>query len=74
MHQEMENSLGSYEKELNLEATELRLGLPGSDEPEKRAVARSNKRSSPEASEEECISNGSDVTSDHQDNVVPPAK
>ncbi|KAK7355867.1 hypothetical protein VNO80_15131 [Phaseolus coccineus] len=71
----MENSLGSYEKELNLEATELRLGLPGTDEPEKRPIAaRSNKRSSPEASEEECISNVSDVTSDHQDNVVPPAK
>jgi len=70
----MENSLGSYEKELNLKATELRLGLPGSDEPEKRSSPRSNKRSSPEASEEECISNGSDVTSDQQDNVVPPAK
>ena len=71
----MENSLGSYEKELNLEATELRLGLPGTDEPEKRAIAaRTNKRSSSEASKEECISNVSDVTSDHQDNVVPPAK
>ncbi|XP_020233335.1 auxin-induced protein 22D [Cajanus cajan] len=79
----MDNSLRiSHEKELNLEATELRLGLPGSDEPEKRSVVRSNKRSSPEASEElECMSkgnmnsNGSDVTSDHdQDNVVPPAK
>ncbi|KAG5051777.1 hypothetical protein AAZX31_02G136300 [Glycine max] len=77
----MENSLGKYGKELNLEATELRLGLPGSDEPEKRSAVRSNKRSSPEASEEECISkgnmnssDGSDITSDDQDNVVPPAK
>ena len=80
----MENSKGSYEKELNLEATELRLGLPGSDEPEKRSCSysnvRGNKRSSPEASEEESKSkrtmnpNGSDDTAcDDQDNI-PPSK
>ncbi|KAL2323494.1 hypothetical protein Fmac_027873 [Flemingia macrophylla] len=76
----MDNSLRSYEKELNLEATELRLGLPGSDQ--KRSIVRTKKRSSPEACEElECMSkgnvnsNGSDVTSDHdQDNVEPPKK
>ncbi|KAK7393476.1 hypothetical protein VNO78_22033 [Psophocarpus tetragonolobus] len=70
----MENS---YEKELNLEATELRLGLPGSDESQKRSIVRSNKRSSQEVSEEECVSKGSDVTTDDHDqdnNVVPPAK
>ncbi|XP_061338135.1 auxin-induced protein 22D-like isoform X2 [Gastrolobium bilobum] len=43
--------------EMNLKDTELRLGLPGSDEREKRSCSysfvRSNKRSSPEASEEE---------------------
>ncbi|KAG4995975.1 hypothetical protein JHK82_026792 [Glycine max] len=80
IYQEIDNSMGKYEKELNLEATELRLGLPGSDEPGKRSIVRSNKRSSTEASEEECISkgnmnsNGSDITSDDQDNLVPPAK
>lgn len=75
----MENSLGKYGKELNLEATELRLGLPGSDEPEKRSAVRSNKRSSPEPSVEEsrCNSNGSSdstTTSDHDEDSVQPAK
>lgn len=80
----MENSFRCYETQLNLKATELRLGLPGTDETEKppcnyNSVARSNnKRSSPDASDqEESISksnimnnsNGSDATSD-----VPPAK
>ncbi|KAJ1417541.1 PB1 domain [Sesbania bispinosa] len=72
----MENSLGTYETELNLKATELRLGLPGSDEPEKHScIVRSNKRSSPEASEEESISNSNvnTLNIDDQDNV-PPAK
>ncbi|TKY62400.1 Auxin-induced protein 22E [Spatholobus suberectus] len=78
--------MGSYEAELNLKATELRLGLPGSDEPEKRScsgsVVRSNKRSSPESSVEEsrCKSNvnsdGSDstTTSDHDQDSVQPTK
>ncbi|KAK7277588.1 hypothetical protein RJT34_22603 [Clitoria ternatea] len=66
--------------EMNLEATELRLGLPGSDEAEKqRSAVRSNKRSSPEASDEEPMSrsnmnsNASDICDD-QDNFAPPAK
>ncbi|XP_027349989.1 auxin-induced protein 22E [Abrus precatorius] len=72
--------------ELNLKATELRLGLPGSDEPEKTScsgfVVRSSKRSSPEASVEEsmCKSNvnssgcDSTTTSDHDQDSVQPAK
>lgn len=81
----MENSLGKHETEMNLKDTELRLGLPGSDESEKHSsnysFVRSNKRSSPETSEVESISksnsnsnmNHSNVSSDDQDSV-PPAK
>ncbi|KAI4349452.1 hypothetical protein L6164_010039 [Bauhinia variegata] len=63
-----------YESELNLKATELRLGLPGSDEPEKSSCTsngvRSNKRSSPETSEEESVNK-----IDHeQDSARQPAK
>ncbi|XP_027368012.1 auxin-induced protein 22D-like [Abrus precatorius] len=74
------NSLSSHEQELNLKDTELRLGLPGSDEPDTRSVIRSNKRSSPEASDESISkslmnSNGSDITNDDDDqDNVPPAK
>jgi len=80
----------SYETELNLKATELRLGLPGSDEPQEKrscsgsAVRSSNKRSSPESSVEEsrCKSNvnsdtntsDSTTTSDHEQDSVQPAK
>ncbi|KAK7345884.1 hypothetical protein VNO77_16499 [Canavalia gladiata] len=78
----MESSLRSYENELNFKATELRLGLPGSDEAEKRCVVRSNKRSLQEASEESISkshinSSGSDITSDDDDDEehnVPPTK
>lgn len=40
--------------DLNLKATELRLGLPGSEEPEKQApqTSRNNKRASPEMAED----------------------
>ncbi|XP_057423427.1 auxin-induced protein 22D [Lotus japonicus] len=65
----------NYETEMNLKATELRLGLPGRDELE-NAVVRCNKRSSPEASEGDSNvnSNGSsDITSDDKDSA-PPAK
>jgi auxin-responsive protein IAA len=82
----MENSLGNHQTEMNLKATELRLGLPGSDEVEKLpcnfSVFRNNKRSSPEASDVDSISmsklnssNGSSHTTndDDQDNA-PPSK
>ncbi|KAL2321004.1 hypothetical protein Fmac_029973 [Flemingia macrophylla] len=75
--------MGSYESELNLKATELRLGLPGNDEPEKRSCSlRSNKRSSLESGVEEsrCKTNvnshasDSTTTSDHDQDSVQPAK
>ncbi|KAK7378417.1 hypothetical protein VNO80_03857 [Phaseolus coccineus] len=78
----------SYQTELNLKATELRLGLPGSDEPQEirscsgSVVRSSNKRSSPESSVEEsrCKTNinsdtsDSTTTSDHDQDTVQPAK
>jgi auxin-responsive protein IAA len=81
----MENSLVNHdETELNLKATELRLGLPGCDEIKKLpcnfSLLRSNKRSSSEISEVDSMSktklnasNGSEITSDDQDNA-PPSK
>ncbi|KAB5557510.1 hypothetical protein DKX38_008419 [Salix brachista] len=75
----MERSM-AFESDLNLKATELRLGLPGSDEPEKPSTTpsvRSNKRASPEISEESrskgssCVS--SKVESGERDSA-PPAK
>jgi len=81
----MENSLGNHQAEMNLKATELRLGLPGSDEVEKLpcnfSILRNNKRSSPEASDIDSMSknnlnssNGSShTTNDDQDNA-PPSK
>ena len=67
--------MGGYETEQNLKATELRLGLPGSED----HVFRSNKRSSPESSVEESMSksnvdsSGSNdaPSADHDDNVQP---
>ena len=77
--------MGSFETELNLKATELRLGLPGCDETHDKSssssgsVVRSNKRSSPEPSVEEsrCNSNGSSdstTTSDHDQDSAQPEK
>ncbi|XP_011042428.1 PREDICTED: auxin-induced protein 22E-like [Populus euphratica] len=64
----MEKSM-AYESDLNLKATELRLGLPGSDEPEKPSTTpsvRSNKRASPEISESR--SKGSSSVSSNVEN------
>ncbi|OIV91351.1 hypothetical protein TanjilG_01969 [Lupinus angustifolius] len=78
----MENSFGCYETKMNMKDTELRLGLPGTDDMEKSScnysvVRSNNKRSSPEASdEEESISkNGSNtISDDDQHNYAPPSK
>ncbi|CAI8602904.1 unnamed protein product [Vicia faba] len=85
----MENSLlKNHESELNLMATELRLGLPGSDDheveklPSNFSILRNNKRSSPESTEVESINktkmntsddDDSNITNDDQDNA-PPSK
>ncbi|XWS31490.1 hypothetical protein CRYUN_Cryun23aG0080900 [Craigia yunnanensis] len=69
----------NYENDLNLKATELRLGLPGSDEPERQSTPsiRNNKRTSSEISEESRSKSSSGVTQagndNHQDSA-PPAK
>lgn len=58
---------------LNLKDTELRLGLPGSDEPEKRCNVGSKRKCSPE---EESTGKSSDAKSDHNqsDNNGSPSK
>ncbi|GLU08094.1 hypothetical protein SLE2022_250200 [Rubroshorea leprosula] len=68
----MEKALG-YGNDLNLKATELRLGLPGTDEVEEQAVSNvRNKRPMPEASmAEECGKKGK---SDAEHETAPPAK
>lgn len=67
------NSVKNYESEVNMKDTELRLGLPGSEEAEKGSSFRRNKRS---LLEEESISKSSDVSngSDDQHDNTPPAK
>lgn len=69
-------------------ATELRLGLPGSDDheleklPSNFSILRNNKRTSPESTEVESINktkmntssdDDSNITNDDQDNA-PPSK
>ncbi|XVF28716.1 hypothetical protein REPUB_Repub15cG0054100 [Reevesia pubescens] len=68
----MEGSV-AYENDLNLKATELRLGLPGTDEREEQTVSnvRNNKRPLQEADEECGAANGK---SDPQNETAPPAK
>lgn len=67
----------AYQKELNLKATELRLGLPGTDiESEEQALssARNNKRPLPDNTME-CGLKGSSDDAQHSDHeTAPPAK
>ncbi|XP_077247720.1 auxin-induced protein 22D-like [Tasmannia lanceolata] len=67
---------GKYEGDLNLKATELRLGLPGSDMSDKQAppvVRAGNKRPLPDSASE-CISKGnSGETSAGSDDEIAPA-
>ncbi|XP_022739397.1 auxin-responsive protein IAA4-like [Durio zibethinus] len=67
----MEGSV-AYENDLNLEATELRLGLPGTDEREEQTVSnvRNNKRPL-QVADEECGANGKSNT---QNETAPHAK
>lgn len=68
----MENFVG-HDNDLNLKATELRLGLPGTDEAEKETMSctKNNKRTLPESAEDS-VSKG-DVDSKHSDREAPPA-
>ncbi|GMI98730.1 indole-3-acetic acid inducible 4, AUXIN INDUCIBLE 2-11 [Hibiscus trionum] len=61
----------NYENGLNLKATELKLGLPGSDEPERQTTLRPNKRTSSEISSSGVTDDGND---DHHDSAPPAAK
>ncbi|KAK9991917.1 hypothetical protein SO802_026902 [Lithocarpus litseifolius] len=67
----------AYQNELNLKATELRLGLPGTDiESEEQALssARNNKRPLPDNTKE-CGLKGSSDDDQHSDHeAAPPAK
>ncbi|KAK7278394.1 hypothetical protein RJT34_23422 [Clitoria ternatea] len=64
----------AYENDLNLKATELRLGLPGTEEKTLPAAVRANKRPlNNETSDQECGSKGSNVQHVESE-VAPPAK
>ncbi|XP_039042939.1 auxin-induced protein 22D-like [Hibiscus syriacus] len=60
----------NYENGLNLKETELRLGLPGSEEPEKQTTTRPNKRTLAGIS---CSGVTDDGNDDHQESA-PPGK
>ncbi|KAL0302818.1 UNVERIFIED_CONTAM: Auxin-induced protein 22D [Sesamum angustifolium] len=61
----------SHASDLNLEATELRLGLPGTDEREEFvSVAKNNKRASPESANDSGPEGGKSI--DHEN--APAAK
>ena len=70
----MESSV-VYEGDLNLKATELRLGLPGTDEPEKQNMSsvRNNKRASPDMAEDGG-SKGDSVAKNGDRESAPAAK
>ncbi|XP_058086364.1 auxin-induced protein 22D-like [Magnolia sinica] len=66
----------TYETDLNFKATELRLGLPGTDSNDKRtpSAVRSNKRTLAADSAEDCLSkSGSDAGESDRD-AAPVAK
>lgn len=64
----------NYESdEINLKATELRLGLPGSDEPEKTYI-KNNKRASPEISQESKTDSSVSNGENDERESGPPAK
>lgn len=64
----------TYENDLNLKATELRLGLPGTEEEKtKPACVKTNKRPLNDSSSEESVSKGSN-TQHVETETAPPAK
>jgi len=69
----------TYENDLHLEATELRLGLPGSSEPEKKSatsnVIASNKRALTGTPDDSGSStNNSSVSDARNEDGPPPSK
>lgn len=69
----MMESTVTYENDLNLKATELRLGLPGTEEKTKPACVKTNKRPLNETSED-CASKVSTTTQHVETEAAPPAK
>ncbi|KAL2230003.1 auxin-induced protein 22D [Sesamum indicum] len=70
----MEGMIMAHESDLNLKATELRLGLPGTDECEEMvSAAKNNKRASPE-SVEECGSKGTCAAKSSEHETAPAPK
>lgn len=66
-----------YENDLNLKATELRLGLPGTEEKGEKTIhgVKDNKRQLPETSEESVsISKGFKGQQHAESDAAPPAK
>ncbi|KAL0367131.1 UNVERIFIED_CONTAM: Auxin-induced protein 22D [Sesamum radiatum] len=64
----------SHASDLNLKATELRLGLPGTDEREEFvSVAKNNKRASPESANDGGRKGGKSTT-DHENAPAPKAQ
>jgi auxin-responsive protein IAA len=70
----MEN-LVAHDNDLNLKATELRLGLPGTDEAEKEmtSCAKNHKRTLPELADESAPKGGADAEHGDQE-AAPTAK
>lgn len=68
----------AYENDLNLKATELRLGLPGTDQEneEKEALPKANnKRPLTETTSKECGSKSSNIAPQQVDSdAAPPSK
>lgn len=64
------------DQDLNFKATELRLGLPGTDECHEDMVsaAKNNKRASPESSVEESGSNGISAAKSNEHETAPAPK
>ncbi|PKI44799.1 hypothetical protein CRG98_034747, partial [Punica granatum] len=65
----------AFEGDLNLEATELRLGLPGTADHDKSGVTKSNKRGLQQAQssdhEESNIVSNDENKRDHQESTRP---
>ncbi|XP_021282015.1 auxin-responsive protein IAA4-like [Herrania umbratica] len=66
----------AFEKDLNLDATELRLGLPGTSEEQTSASGRSNKRALPDMNEESVPGDNSNVADAKKcdKETAPPSK